>query len=176
MAPNTTHWIQCSNDRRACPTFEGDTRIVMINVPPLQDVIPKRDLIIALKKEASDFLGTVFKYEVPETQDRLRVPVIVTQDKLSAEEDSKNTLQIFLDENCHLVDGHMVSVAAFHAAMTLAIDPAERGYWTKHRISKEMPTYVLRGRGPDNQFAYGNISLEPKEPKAKLSIINGRLV
>jgi phage/plasmid-associated DNA primase len=32
---NTTHWVQCANNREACPIFPGDTRITMVFVPDL---------------------------------------------------------------------------------------------------------------------------------------------
>ncbi|MGI0016509.1 MAG: primase-helicase family protein, partial [Nitrososphaera sp.] len=82
MIDNTTHFIQTANQRNACPIFPGDTRIVMIHVgdKPTEQV-PKRFLLRQLEKEAPDFLGAIMSLEIPESESRLRVPVIETTDK-----------------------------------------------------------------------------------------------
>ncbi len=43
--PNYTHWIQCTNDATYCPIFPGDTRIVVLEVPKLEEDIPKSLLL-----------------------------------------------------------------------------------------------------------------------------------
>jgi hypothetical protein len=88
--PNTTHWIQCANNRSACPVFSGDTRITVIYVPDLapEDEIPKPILLGLLREEAPHFLRTLLDMRLPEPQGRLRVPVVSNNSKQRAQEDT----------------------------------------------------------------------------------------
>jgi hypothetical protein len=108
--PNTTHWIQCTNDYRACPINFGDTRITMIQVPPLDplELIPKVKLLDMLEKEASDFIAEIIRLELPESPDRLNIPVIETQEKELAAELSLDPVDAFLKERCVASEGNML--------------------------------------------------------------------
>lgn len=157
---NTTHWVHCSNDLTACPVFDGDTRITMIRVPVLKNEIAKRILIERLKKEASDFLTSLLRLELPECNERLRVPVIVTDAKISAVERSQSLLEQFLSEECHLIEGHKVSIAEFHTAFMSWLDPVERHNWSKQRVTKSMPDSVIKGRDSTAQWFYANLTFD----------------
>jgi hypothetical protein len=84
------HWIQVSNDRRFCPIFENDTRIVVIHVaekPAIDIAWPK--LKKALQAEAADFLRTLRDLRLPEGTGRLWLPVLDTQAKREAVAETK---------------------------------------------------------------------------------------
>lgn len=163
MAMNTTHWIQCSNEREACPIFEGDSRILMVRVNniPQENLIARRVLINHLQKEAPDFLSAVLKLELPECNDRLRVPLIETDDKIQSVAKTQNQLEQFINEECYYKPGHKVSIADFASKFHLWLDPTERFAWSKHKISKKLPDKFIRGRNrSDAQWYYGNISFD----------------
>lgn len=52
MTDNTTSWVQCANKLSACPIFDGNTRIVAIEVPPIDNEIPWEQLELSLREEA----------------------------------------------------------------------------------------------------------------------------
>ena len=162
--PNTTHWIQCSNNRTACPVFPGDTRITMLNVSKAPDVvIPKAALFEKLEKEAPDFLADVLRLEIPPTNDRLRIPVINTSDKRMAEQANRTMLEVFIDEKCHPAPGYVVPIALFFETFRDWLGPAERMSWsTKQKVSKYMPDKFPRGKvHGSSDWNYANISLSP---------------
>ena len=82
------HWIQVSNFREFCPIFTDDTRIVVIDVPqkpPMADDFGWEPVMKpALKREASDFLRTLFDIELPVGVGRLWLPVLSTAAKREA--------------------------------------------------------------------------------------------
>lgn len=167
---NTTHWVQCSNDFSACPIFPGDTRITMIHVENLQieELIPKKILLPLLEKEAPDFLAALLNLELPESNDRLNIPVIETDDKSLAMEINKTPLEQFVDESCHLVDGECVLFSTFYDNFIKWLDPTERDFWSKTRVSKQLPAGVTKGRSiHNNQVMLGNISFVPVQPNGK---------
>ena len=86
--PNTTHWVQCANKRENCPIFPGDTRITAIHVPDLlpDQEIPKEKLIEKLTEEAPHFMYSLVNIELPEPSGRLRLPIVVTNAKVAAQE------------------------------------------------------------------------------------------
>jgi hypothetical protein len=91
-SPSYVHWIQVANDRKYCPIFEDDTRIVVIHVPnkPAQD-IPWPTLREILKAEAPDFLRTLSDLPLPEVGvGRLWLPVLDTEAKQQAITESKD--------------------------------------------------------------------------------------
>jgi hypothetical protein len=84
-SPSHLHWIQIANERRFCPIFEGDTRIVVIHVAskPSED-IPWPKLKTKLEKEAPDFLRTLLDLRLPDGVGRLWLPVLDTEAKRQA--------------------------------------------------------------------------------------------
>lgn len=163
-APNTTHWVQCANSHLACPVFAGDTRITMILVEDLEleNLIPKKLLLPMLEAEAPDFLAEILGIELPISNDRLNIPVIITQDKIAAEAANISLLELFIIEKCHHSPGYMIPVGEFHEAFQLWLDPTVAQQWGKIRLGREMPPKFPKGRLPSNsQFHFGNISWEP---------------
>lgn len=164
---NTTHWIQCSNERAACPLFPGDARITMLHVVDLDplEMIPKRQLLQLLEKEACDFVAALLNLELPPSNDRLNIPVIETPDKMQAAEANRSLLEQFIAERCHYVTGEMISIKEFYMNFREWCDPAYVDKWSKIRIGREMPIKYPKGRSPkDGQFHYGNLSWTPHDP------------
>jgi len=163
MIDNTAHFIHCANPRNACPIFPGDTRITMIHISQKPaEQIPKRLLLKQLEKEAPDFLAAIINLEIPESDSRLRVPVIDTGDKATASQLQRNMVQEFIEENAFNAPGQVVSLADFYDKFLAWLDPAEsRSYWTKNRISSQMPEWVVKGRlTSSSTWHWGNISFE----------------
>lgn len=146
LAPNTTHWVHCTNHRSYCPIFPGDTRITMLRVGSLAAPIPKRHLLNLLDKEAPDFLGALLQLKLPESNDRLMVPVIETDDKLQASDANRTSLDAFINEHCHYVPGCVVVFSEFYDKFITYLSPQERGDWTKVRVSKMLSSKYPRGR------------------------------
>jgi hypothetical protein len=139
--PNTTHWVQCANDRGNCPVFPGDTRITFICVHHPDRDIPKPKLMAALADEAPAFLHTLLSLELPRNRGRLRLPVITTAHKLSAEEDGaneQNALREFAAERLAKVVGRALAVADVHSEFLTTLPPLERPLWNSTKFGREL--------------------------------------
>ena len=146
MAANSTHWIQCSNDIESCPVFPGDTRITMIHVPHPKVSIAKRDLMKSLLGEAPDFLAHVMGLEIPNINDRLRIPILHTADKMEAEKANQSELERFIEERCYVVLGEKILLAEFYTSFNDWLDPLQRIKWTKRRMGQFLPAPIVKGR------------------------------
>ena len=173
MIPNTTHWIQCANELTYCPVFDGDTRITVLYV----DVAPsvsKDDFMEKLKKEAPDFLASVLKLELPKSTDRLNIPVIDSESKAQIISKTRNLLQEFIIEHCYMIPGNRITLANFHTGFQKWLDPSERYTWTKHKISKEMPSHIIKGRDKvTSAWCWANISFDSGAQKQTKFIKQG---
>jgi len=170
MIPNTTHWIQCANDRSACPVFPGDTRITMVNVPPLKSEmkIPKKDLIKLLEKEAPDFLASIIKLELPSSGDRLNLPIIVTEDKKEAQSVNQTDLETFIEDKCFPIVGQRILFSTFYDAFTEWLPPGKVQDWSKKKVSYDIPNRFVKGKCSDDPNSYiGNISLDFTAPEGR---------
>jgi hypothetical protein len=129
--PNTTHWVQCANDHQACPIFTGDTRITMCYVDSLDpmDLIPKKKLLPILEKEAPDFLGEILSVELPESPDRLNVPVVDTGDKALAQQLNQNSLEAFVHEKCRIISGRKIKFSDFYDKFVEWLEPNDIQNW-----------------------------------------------
>jgi hypothetical protein len=173
QVPNTTHYVQCSNYHLSCPVFPGDSRIVAVLVYKLENIVPKKELLQLLKSEAPDFLSSIMNMEIPISPDRLRLPVINTEEKELITESNKTHLEMFIEENCLAVDGHKIPLGEFYEKFMEWIDPNEQHKWTKIRISKEMPVQFVKGRDRLNaQWCYANISFDKTAKPAKRYYLN----
>jgi len=165
--PNTTHWVHAANDHNYCPIFTGDSRITVIQVMPIDpsELIPKKQLIPMLQKEAPDFLAALLNLEIPPSNDRLNVPVIDTIEKESIEHSNETLLEMFLRENCYHVTGSMIAVKEFFERFQEWCPAEYISEWSKIRIGREMPPQYCKGRSKKNAaWYYGNISWEPRRP------------
>ncbi len=178
--PNTTHWIHCANDASACPVFAGDTRITMCYVDALNpgDAIPKKYLFPKLESEAPDFLARVLFLEIPKTNDRLNIPVLMTSDKEFLQSQNQSSVEMFFDDCAYYVEGEMISFSDVYEKFLEWLDPAEIHDWSKIKFGRELPSVYPKGRRiSDGTHWIGNLSFEPKESTApKLIVRQGKLV
>jgi len=162
QTPNTTHWIQCSNDHNACPVFPGDTRITMCNVQALDplDLIPKRKLFQMLDAEAPDFLAAILALEIPESNDRLNVPVINTGDKMMLEGSNENMLDAFIRDQYDYIPGNMIKLSNFYEHFIRWLPENEKNIWSKIKMGRELdPSKHPKARTQqDPSFFVGNIA------------------
>lgn len=180
---NTTHWVQCSNEISACPIFMGDTRIVMTYVDMLDPLalIPKKQLIPMLEKEAPDFLAEIMRLEIPKSNDRLNVPIISTDDKVAAQESSRNDLERYLADKCMYVPGCTIKFSDFYDKFVEWLEPDEIRKWSKIIVGREMPMPYVKGRlHKDGHHYIGNIKWANQETpeiasSAKLILRDGFL-
>jgi len=179
MSVNTTHWIQCSNDQDSCPIFSGDTRIMVLYVDSLPEGSweNKRSLIVKLRKEAPDFLGSLLKLEIPESPDRLGVPVISTSAKEEIQKRNQSCLEQFISEECFYSPGHTVTFNEFYNRFAGNIDSSDIAYWTKIKVGRNLPKPYVKGRGADGITMVANISFnEPIVGGKELMAVDNRLV
>lgn len=179
---NTTHWIQCANDHMYCPIFTGDTRITMSFVDALNpvDLIPKKQLIPMLEKEAPDFLASILSLEIPPSHDRLNVPVLTSEDKIIAQQLNQSQLETFMQDKCRYVNGAMVKFSDFYDKFIEWVDANEVHQWTKIRVGRELPPQHPRARvRKTGQMHIGNLTWigddKIDETLKKLVIIDGYL-
>ncbi|NJO83653.1 MAG: hypothetical protein HC828_13175 [Blastochloris sp.] len=172
---NTTHWIQCANSSTACPIFKGDTRITMCFVKELEphEMIPKRKLIKLLESQVADFLGSIMQTELPESNDRLSLPIIVTDEKNAAAQANMDTLQAFIAEHCMPASGSVIRFSEFYERFfNSGLSDDDRCKWTKIRVGRSLPAQFPKGRTrADPNIHIGNIawiSGPAPTPSAKL--------
>ena len=170
---NTTHWLQCSNDQNAVPVFPGDSRIVVLHVNPLKpdEEIPKRDLIRQLGKEAPDFLSALLNLELPDSKERLALPVIATAEKEDAERTNMSPLDVFIKDHCYFAPGSCMLFADFYDAFYTYLDDDQKAYWTKIRVGKELDRHRYpKGKTTTPNMMVGNISLTKYDAQSATSI------
>jgi hypothetical protein len=176
---NTTHWIQTSNDPQGLPIDEQDSRITMIRVTPLprNEIIPKGEFFARLDAEAPDFLAAMLRLEIPATKDRLNVPVVESEHKMTAKQRNRSRLDVFIAQSCFEIPGATIRVNEFYEKFLSSLDEAARPEWTRRRISEEMPEEYPKGRAKDSQWAFANLSFSSRTaPAERLTLQGDRLV
>lgn len=175
---NTSHWVQCSNDAGYCPIFYGDTRILMCYVGEIVDPIPKHKLITSLEEEAPHFLDTLLTLELPDPVDRLRIPVIETDDKQMQAEINKSPLLVYIDGALHDVPGQSILFSDFCDRFRDWLSSGERAYWSNRRVVMHMPPSIIRGKmGEYNETYIANKSFNKEDATLeKLYYRKGRLI
>jgi len=155
--------------------FAGDTRITMCFVDDLDplELIPKKQLMPMLQKEASDFLGEVMSLEIPPSPDRLNVPIIVTQDKEMAQVQNLSPLQQYIRECCQSCAGQKIKFSEFYASYAQWTEVNGETTWSKIKVGKEIPPQFPKGRDHGTgQFYIGNICFRgatvEKQPRLML--------
>jgi len=178
IAANVSHWIQASNEFDACPVFFGDTRVTVMHVDALMptELISRKLMIDKLKEEAPNFLAYVLSYQIPQSNDRLNVPVILTSDKQAIQNANKSSLESFISENCFPVEGALTKLSDFYNHFVEWMGPTLE-HWSKIRVSRELPPNFPKGRLPkDGHFYIGNISLEKEVEKASKWMLAGEFL
>jgi hypothetical protein len=163
---NCTHWIQTANDLKFCPVFPGDTRITVCYVSPLKEEIPEARLYQLLEKEANDFLGKVMSIDLPFPEGRLSIPIVETQEKRTTSRKNMNALELYIEENCHPIEGALTLYAEFYEKFVQWLDPEDVGHWSKIRVGRELPRNFPKGRNMSDgaKFYIGNLTYD-KEAK-----------
>ena len=147
LLQNYLHFVQVSNDHNACPIAEEDTRVTVSHVRSLGGtVIPKRELIKKLTKEAPDFITSLFKREYTPSPDRLRVPIIVTEEKRSFQASQTCPLVGFLDEFLTESAGSVIPFAEFYDKFLGTLEPSERAMWGKRKVGMTVPPQYTKGK------------------------------
>jgi hypothetical protein len=175
--PNSVHWVQTGNDPSYCPIFPGDTRITMIHVNPIpqEEIIPPHLFRKQLEKEAPDFMQEILSLEIPESNDRLIIPVVDTEEKKVAEQANTNPLHLFMNQECHYVPGKSIRLGEVTERFKNWLrehEVEDVDYWTSVRVGKELPKQFGKARSPrdTNQVHVINISFDkpsPDEPQLK---------
>lgn len=181
---NTLHFVQCANDYNFCPIIHGDTRIVMIEIHPLDplDMIPKKELFLLLMKEAPDFLAEILNLEIPPSNDRLNIPIINTEEKIVVQMMNESFLEKFIKEECFEYSGETIKWSEFYDRFINWLDPMYRDQWGKVKTGRKMPMTFPKGRLYEDggQFYVGNLTFVPPAPDAKikepLHLVGDRLV
>ena len=156
---NTLHFVQMSNTRNSLPVYAGDTRITAINVPCLEEEIPRDKLHSLLKQEAPHFMRTLLDYDVPEASGRLMLPVIETAGKAEAADSNRNELEQFVEENCFEVPGHAIKLSDLKDKFHATLEDYQIQDWRLGYIKNVMSESYLVGRSPKlNQTIVGNLT------------------
>lgn len=175
---NTTHWIQCSNDRNAAPIFKEDTRITAMRVPKPQTPIPKKMLLKYLKEEAPRFLRTLIEFKLPEPISRLRLPIVETESKRLAAEDNANPVVEFYETQTVEADGYHLTFGEIYERFLELLSASERHKWTRQSVSRALPDGVLKAKmAKSGNVEIGNRWWElPTEVRPRLVVRGNRLV
>lgn len=175
---NTTHWIQCSNDGKACPILPGDTRINAIEVDQLKEEIPKSKLLSLLEDELSAFLFEVLNYDLPEAEGRLGLPVLESEIKALLSEENGTPLDTFIQEKLTISKGHYVTFDELYSAFNVWLImnmPNEEKHWTKKATAIKFPSRapMVKGKFTNNLVCIGNISFDSEaEDKSFIYTLN----
>jgi len=177
--PNQTHWVQTSNSSDNLPVFPGDTRVTVIYVNELKDIIPRNKFYAALEKEASDFITDILSMDIPESTERLRIAVVVTDEKIRLQELSNSELETFISESCYYIEGSKIKFSEFFDRFQEWLDPNSTHLWSKIRVSRELPARSPIGQFTTemNQRYICNLSWEKDTPKGiRLTVKNNKIV
>jgi phage/plasmid-associated DNA primase len=171
--PNATHWVQTANSARACPVFPGDTRITAVSVSDLLDEqkIAKAKMEVFLDQEAPHFLHTIMHMDLPPIIDRLRLPVVTTQSKMSVQEGNQSPLEQFVNEQCERTPDRHTLFAEFFEAFQIWLAKSEehsdeKHVWSKIRVGRELPVRHQRIVGHAHERYVSNLTLKPAEGDA----------
>jgi len=168
ISPNYNHWIQCSNHKSYIPIFQGDTRVTLSYVDSLKkvDMIPKRDLMQILVKEAPDFLASLLSIYIPDSRDRLMLPVINSGDKLVAQDEQMDSVESFFVEHIVPVDGAYVSCEDLYSYFLTKVSAEENTKYTYKSFCAKIPEFYLKGRISESRTQnnyIGNICIKGQE-------------
>lgn len=164
---NSCHWIHCSNHADYCPISFGDTRIVILEIEVPQFVKSREQFFMELRSQASAFLFQILNIKIPPPIDRLRIPVIDTDEKEMAQQASSNLVERFILEKCKVLPGHLILFSDFCVLFRNWLDQNHIASfeWSNIKIGRSIPqisTMPVKGKiGGDGQIKLGNISTDP---------------
>jgi len=181
---NFLKMVQMANSPTACPMEDGDTRITALAVSILGDKqIPKGLMEKRLKDEAPYFLRTLLQTHLPETPERLRVPMLSSRDKQDLEAMNQKPWEAFAADNLVTCEGHLIKFTDFHREYikfcTLNNLHAEKPKTLLSLIRNRGDRFVV-GRGKGNQTYIANVRLLNQDGRTGVPYIldedSGRLV
>ena len=182
MIANMMHMIQIGNSASNAPIFDGDTRITMVEVPPLPPVgeeggeIPKFKLEMLLNKEAPDFMRTILDMPIPPIEGRLGLPIVETKEKRLIQESRRSPVERFVAELGFITPGERILFSEFCDRFLDWLPEEEQNRWGKQRIAKGLPGECPVGIATGNKKYVGNLSWEFKESTAPaLTLVEGKL-
>ncbi len=118
-------------------------------------------MIDMLQSEAPDFLAELLRIEIPPSNDRLNVPVILTADKADAQSLNRTPVEQFFDERVHNISGEMIKFSELYDRFVEWADAADAMYWTKRKFGSSIPSKYPKGRSPETGHIFiGNASWE----------------
>lgn len=158
ITENTSHWIQCANDHSYCPKLDNDTRVTMIYVNELDrsKYIPKGILEQALRREAKHFTTYLINIKIPQSNDRLRIPILNTQEKEMVEAINKCPIASFLDMFLEDAPAQCLLMKEVFEEFMRTLDASEVSAWSLARFRNSLPANIIRGRFTANQLYIGN--------------------
>jgi len=173
--PNTLHFIQTTNHVSHVPVWASDTRVTLVAVPPVENEIPKPVLLEELRKEAPQFLRSLYDVIIPPSDGRLRIPVVVTEAKRDAIDDVEPVAK-FLRERCILdKDARAGKQAMWEEWESFAsehgIAPESSRWLCRHLKSASNDRIGNKGKAPDENNpgkrldAYTGVRLKSAELK-----------
>jgi hypothetical protein len=159
---NTTHWVQCSNEIDACPVFSGDSRITVIHVPEITKEIPKERFKAALLAEAPFFLSTLLHMPLPTPGGRLRLPMVVSDEKTAIIAGNQTVVEGLIEESYEIRRGLEMPYSEFFDALQKVPGGADI---SRQKLSRELcgiKGITIRAGTNNKRFIIG---LAPKEKK-----------
>lgn len=179
--PNILHMMQMANSPTHCSMEDGDTRIVALAVAMLANLIPKAVMERKLMAEAPYFLRTLLTIHLPESPDRLRVPMLASQDKADLESMSQKPWESFTEEFLLPCPGECVKFSEFYSKYQqhciLQNMPHEKSKALLQLVRNRSDKYTV-GVGKGKQTYIANVSLDKNAIPATALRVNdkGRLV
>lgn len=166
MIQNTTHWIQTANSYEYCPVFPGDTRIIAVRVPLIapEDRMPGTQFTELLDQEASHFLAHCLKLDIPESDDRLRIPVLHTREKAMIEAFNQNPIEQFIEQRIRRVEGHAHLSSGIYELYRIWCKERDIAEVSQIAFSKVLAAHFDKGRRTTNSRTYYiNIVIVPAD-------------
>lgn len=168
MTPNNMHFIHTSNYLSSCPVEKGDTRITLINVPPLTSEIPKDQFLRQINEEAPAILHAFLTVDLPTAFGRFGLPALETELKESLMESNASPMERFINEECVIKNGEIISFTyfknVFKSWVQETFNQNELAKWNDARIRQEFPQYhpLVKGNSTrhNNAVHIGNLTLK----------------
>lgn len=181
LVTNYTHYVQCGNSISECPVFDGDTRVVIAEVPEITKTMNIDELEERCLKEAPAFLATLLSLELPVSSDpRLNLPIIDTAIKQQAQQSNRSTIDMFFSEIVKEVPGSMILYSDLWNKFQNWVDPSEVHNYTKIKFGKKLPTRFPKGRviSKGSQFYIGNLAWasDDAKPSKRLKLDGDKLI
>ena len=130
------HWIHTANTRSACPVFDSDTRITVIEVMGAEEKIPRAELRQRVASEGAAFLHTVLNLSLPAPGERLLVPALDGTWKRVISGENKNELENWFSENPHWI---FLNHDEILEGFLDSIHRDRQNYWPPHKVRQGYP-------------------------------------